>query len=363
MKNNNVNKPLSSIKFFDLIEDNSSQNAIEENLDDFDKEALEGFKKHSSLLNAKKVDAEINLAITKKINQFNRTRKGKLIWFSAAASIALIITLSLFYFKDFKNQTENNIVLNENIKSQDQKNEESLEKIEGQSSIEINKPKQNAEVMLKKKEDITNRSATAKKLEQPKITNEFDIINALSKRSSESEKVASSEPVEQKIDKQQYESTIKESADVALENMNKRKGNENQFFKEQPIAKNEEEVADQKASSADQSIHYKPSAIDGVKINSDAEAYYLGGEPGIRDYIIQEHSKTKPQFILKGKFKILITINANKSIEVNSIVNTTNDCSDCVEVISKILKQMKNWNPEIKNGKAIKSNKNFILEF
>jgi hypothetical protein len=31
--------------------------------------------------------------------------------------------------------------------------------------------------------------------------------------------------------------------------------------------------------------------------------------------------------------------------------------------MTKILKDMKNWNPEIKNGKAIQSNKEFVLEF
>jgi hypothetical protein len=60
-------------------------------LDDFEKDALEGFSAHSHAQKAKALTDELNFAISKKVTSTSSVTKNKIIWFSAAASIVLIL--------------------------------------------------------------------------------------------------------------------------------------------------------------------------------------------------------------------------------------------------------------------------------
>ena len=96
MNNPNKHKPLSSEEFFQLLDKQSNNDKGFDSLDDFDKEALEGFSEFSTPEKAKALTEELNMAISKKVSEEKGGQKNRIIWFSAAASIILIIIALLF---------------------------------------------------------------------------------------------------------------------------------------------------------------------------------------------------------------------------------------------------------------------------
>lgn len=84
-----------------------------ENLDDFDKEAMEGAFFYSDSNSFIEAHNSIESQINQKINE-TQTAKGKrIIWFSAAASLALIIGISLFFFNKEKEESHSISLLEE----------------------------------------------------------------------------------------------------------------------------------------------------------------------------------------------------------------------------------------------------------
>ena len=72
MSNPDKHKPLSAEELFKLL-DNTSNKAIDfDELDDFEKEALEGFSAHSDAQKAKALTDDLNFAISKKATESNK---------------------------------------------------------------------------------------------------------------------------------------------------------------------------------------------------------------------------------------------------------------------------------------------------
>ena len=115
MSNRDKHKPISAEELFKLLEDKSNKVNDFEDMDDFEKEALEGFTAHSTPQKAKTLTDELNSAISKGVEESENRggAKNRIIWFSAAASIALIIFVSIFFFNQSNQDSENNIAINE----------------------------------------------------------------------------------------------------------------------------------------------------------------------------------------------------------------------------------------------------------
>lgn len=113
MSNPDKHKPLSAEELFKLLEENSNETSDFDALDDFEKEALEGFSAHSTPEKARALTEELNIAISKKASENKGAQKNKIIWFSAAASIVVIIMISVFFFNQSKQDSQTNLVLNE----------------------------------------------------------------------------------------------------------------------------------------------------------------------------------------------------------------------------------------------------------
>lgn len=380
METKNSHNPLSAQELFNLIENKSEQNNNAQDLDEFEKEALEGFEEYSSPVNAKKINDEINLAISQKIGEQSSSSKNKIIWFSAAASVALIIAISVFYFNDSNSSSDSNIALNENTLK------------------EINPSQPIAPIDELKKEitpDVSNAITENDKKTKPfkiytekeKIT-EGDIITsdikvAASRNQSQEVSGINSEVDldEQSVSKNLTDSmTNKAPIELAKNKKENVAGKTNESREEASsfaggIAKDKTKTDNAKDAEYNRILSEDKSSISAsapsasnAEINADGittntRAYYAGEETAIKNYISSIAKKDNPDVVLKGKYKINVSVNTNGSIKLNSIINTTNDCKDCVKIITKILKDMKNWNPEIKNGKAIQSNKEFVLEF
>ena len=114
MSNPDKHKPLSAEELFKLLDNTSNKSNDFDEMDDFEKEALEGFSAHSNAQKAKALTDELNFAISKKAAESNKGgTKNKVIWFSAAASIVLVIMISVFFFTQTKEDSVTNIALNE----------------------------------------------------------------------------------------------------------------------------------------------------------------------------------------------------------------------------------------------------------
>ena len=86
MNDPNKHKPLSAEELFKLLEEKNSDSSSLTGLDDFEREALEGFSKYSSLDRAKLLTDEINTSISHLVSEKKPKPSSKIAWFSAAAA-------------------------------------------------------------------------------------------------------------------------------------------------------------------------------------------------------------------------------------------------------------------------------------
>jgi hypothetical protein len=112
VKNQDKHKPLSSDELMKLLDVQSDTEINFDDMDDFEKDALEGFSMHSTPEKAKALIKEMNASISEKVADEKGGQKSRIIWFSAAASIVLIVMISIFFFNKSKNET--NLALNDN---------------------------------------------------------------------------------------------------------------------------------------------------------------------------------------------------------------------------------------------------------
>jgi hypothetical protein len=378
MENKNSHNPLSAQELFNLIGNKSEQNNNVQDLDEFEKEALEGFEAYSTTVNAKKINEEINLAISQKISEPGSSTKNKIIWFSAAASVVLIIAISVFYFNDSNISSDSNIALNENTQREivttkpiapndELKQEITLDTITATATND-REIKPSKIVTEKDNDKIAENESAISDTKVTLIRNQLEEVSSLNSGDDSDTKSATKAlndnttniaPIELAKNKKE---SVSEKANESREEASSYAGGIAKEKAKLDNAKDEEfnKVMAEKKSSAP-SVSQAEVNTGGITANS--KAYYTGEETGIKNYIISMAKKDNSDSVLKGKYKINVSVNINGSIKLNSIINTTDDCKDCIKIMTKILKGMKNWNPEIKNGKAIQSSKEFVLEF
>jgi hypothetical protein len=380
MENKNSHNPLSAQELFNLIGNKSEQNTNAQDLDEFEKEALEGFEEYSTPVNAKKINEEINVAISQKISEQGSSTKNKIIWFSAAASIVLIIAISIFYFNDSNISSDSNIALNENnakeiaptqpIAPIDELKQEITPDVTAGTTVKDEKIKPFKTITEKEKtaeSDITvsdtKGSVGRNQLEEVNGFKSVDDADAKPDTKTLTDNITNTASIELAKNKKE---SVAGKANESSENLSSSAGGVVKDKRKLDNAKDDEfdKVMSEKKSAVPSSAPSVSQAeVNAEGITANSKAYYVGEETGIKNYIISIAKKDNSDSVLKGKYKINVSVNINGSINLNSIINTTDDCKDCAKIMTKILKDMKNWNPEIKNGKAIQSSKDFVLEF
>ncbi len=374
MENKNSHNPLSAQELFNLIGNKSEQNTNAQDLDEFEKDALEGFEEYSTPVNAKKINEEINVAISQKIAVQGLSTKNKIIWFSAAASIVLIIAISIFYFNYSNINSDSNLALNENnakeivptksIAPTDELKQDITPDFTTGTTVKDEKIKPFKTKTEKTAESHitisdTKGSVGRNQLEEVNGFKSVDDADAKSDTKTLTDNITNTASIELAKNKKE---SVAGKANESSENLSSSAGG---------IVKDKRKLDNAKDDEFDKVMAEKKSSTPSVsqaEVNSEVmtantRAYYIGEETGIKNYIISMSKKDNSYSILKGKYKINVSVNINGSINLISIINTTDDCKDCVKIMTKILKDMKNWNPEIKNGKAIQSSKDFVLEF
>lgn len=407
MSNPDKHKPLSAEELFKLLDSTSNTQSNFDGLDDFEKDALEGFSLHSDAKKAKSLTAELNHAISEKVTSSGSSTKNKVIWFSAAASIVLMIVLSVFFFNQSKKDSQVNLALNEEKENQLQQHLEAAKPIETISNGDSNSSEQSE---AKSQTNVINKSVVQEitAIPESKTKNTY---NALAKDESENRVEGDAYPREKQGDgfANQSDADKKTTMQPNLASgsvTNKKKNNlqENQINDE--VAANQkiitisasntkmaeqEEVngkadksvtLDEVKQKTEQSSKVSKKSADSNKANTVTDvyigansapisvadkkmnsAYYVGSELAIRDYIVSYFKQNTITNEASGKFKISGIVDTNGNFKVMDIVQITRNNCNCVDDIKKALNSMTKWVPAIKDDKSVSSSVEFVISF
>ena len=426
MNNPDKHKPLSAEELFKLLDSTSNKASDFDELDDFEKEALEGFSSHSNSQKAKALTDELNLAIAKKSTESNNGgTKNKIIWFSAAASIVLVIIMSVFFFNETKEDSATNIALNEleEDKAPESLMEESktIEATEAAREIpdtktatQLNEPAQ--KIALKDQTVLYNKNAEGESLSGAASPIET-IVAAAEYRAENKPTVSSPEKLAKDESKNRNDDNdLKKQEGIVSDNLETKKKEKISLEQEQvndelqakqnvaktasnETAKSTKEEDNYYKADADKSVATKKTlekekaaaVSSGVKTKQTADsydksnsqpvggnvasapvsiadsktmsAYYTGSELAIRDYVLEFLAKKSGSVIITGKYKITGNVSAKGELNVVTIIQISNENCHCTEQIKEALNSMTKWNPAVEGGKKSSSNVEFIVGF
>jgi len=429
VSNPDKHKPLSAEELFKLLE-NTSNKAIDfDELDDFEKEALEGFSAHSDAQKAKALTDDLNFAISKKATESNKSgTKNKVIWFSAAASIVLIFMVSIFFLNQSKEDSTTNIALNELNKDETVaapllEESKPLETTIENVALVADENKNATQNQLKLQETIVSRKIASESLagaasggetkvntidilakdeskarserddrDQEKLSEELaDKVGAKKKEKNSLEQeqtnsdlqvkqnaVTSLEQEQTNSDLQVKQNAVTFSSSELAENTNGTK-EEDSYNKADSdrLAAAKKSVEKEKAAKPVSSSYDKSNAVTEtasgktaavpssavVGGNSISNAYYLGSELAIRDYVLEFLARKSGSVIITGKYKITGNVSAKGELNVVTINQISSENCHCIEQIKEALNAKTKWNPAVEDGKKVSSKVDFILSF
>ena len=407
MNQNKKHTTLTAEELVKLLDSKSDNDANLTELDGFEKEALEGFKINTTSSEAQKLIDSIQIEISKKISQTSTinsnkdstSKKNKIVWFSIAASILLILTLSIFLITKSTIVSEQSLAIHEQIKNREPTNaidkasdtlnsETDIQKISEESkndteNIEIKKNKIKAdthsltfgnEASSPSNKPITNRTIVNNSVIGTNNQNDNGTKNEISnasvvtayKNNTENKTQPNlSKPV---LNSEKFANDIEEISDSIIK--------ETKSLAYEIIDTNPKKEANTQVTSLNKNKTLENS--DGNKLNNDSkaargaseskppqnfQANYTGGKLAIKEYILDYYKKTKSTQKLHGEFMIKAKVLVNGSLVVISVNHLSKDYSNCMGFLKEALNTMKDWNCATKNGVQIDSEIKFILLF
>jgi hypothetical protein len=403
--NLNKHKPLTTEELFNFLENQSGKESNFEDMDDFEKEALEGFTSQSTPQKTKALTEELNLAISKKASDSNDkgTYKNRIIWFSAAASIALIILLSVFILNQSKQDSETNVVLNDvkeetesPLKMEEQKTLETItnsnsvvdeskvaETTKTQGVIKTKNAEQTittglvSEPSIALADKITATGSATSSKDESKSRREYDMSVsenqpiALAEKKESKKNLPTVQAGEKSNTEQEqisgYANTQSISAITSTneeaDKLTYRSDADNRKTKNLEKAAKEQTASDQNNESSVSYTKSSPAPASIPNRDDNVNPYYTGSELAIKEFVLTYlKSKSTTKSII-GKYKITGNVDIKGALKVTSIIQIDKENCNCIEQIKEALNTMKNWHSATKNGKAIPSNVEFILMF
>lgn len=416
MNQNKKHTPLTAEELIKLLDVQFNREIDLTELDDFEKEALEGFTTHTSAETAKELMDDVQSGISKKVsttiigssNQDSNSKKNKIIWFSAAASLLLIVALSILFFKKSTIDLDQSIALN-NTDVKEENTPTPSDIITATNSGIMPETK-----LLETKEDVTNSNfkkqvsqdgkavtSTLKEAEhsqknlegfrskskqnnhsangmivtgngiinEPNITKQHKAFDFETLETTDNvKKVLADEVASVPASAKNEEST---NVTVTYEKSGKYKDAlKEEASKQQPVAtatsenKSEEGNADSDKTEADTKAYRAITQnTSSTKPMHTVPAYFTGTEIAIKKYILAYQKKINSNQKLQGIFLIKANVLNNGTLKVTAINNVSKDYSDCKDFLKEALNNMKDWNPALKNGVKIDSDTEFILTF
>lgn len=422
-------KPLSPEELLEWLDKKSDpkdfssfSNSEFDELDEFEKEAIEGFKGYSTPNKAKALMDEINQEISKKVAlsapavKEEASKKNRIIWFSAAASLVLVLSLSIFLINKTQTETGNNIALNNESPKDGGKEETAIEhetkpdEISGEIKAErtvspLAKTTEGSKQMPLEKlaeETIDEQAARANEPVNTGVANgvvtssfsqnQIDLAknkdnangNVAAKADADvavnydekavmpvMQNIETKEEAKKKTKQEEEDKNVSDAVAVSEESlaqtetivMNEKSINDSKF-KERKVAK---KAAVTKA--ADTSPMYlqntaTTSLPSGYVVDGVYKATrYEGGEMAIKTYVLNYLKKKSNTQIIKGAFKVNGTVSEKGKLLVDSVTSINGECKDCENILKNALNEMPDWKPAMQGDKPVSSKTSFSLSF
>lgn len=394
-KDNNQMSPEELLEWLDKHASNSSDSSFTNSeFDEFEKDAIEGFINFTTPAKAKMMIEEINSSISEKVQPVSHTKRKTIIWISSAASVILIITLSIFLINKTKQETDHNIALNttditkdkapaipeknvneslaeENkpteseinslIKGKEQ-NYSKQENIESPKSLSDNKTTEPSE--YKNLEGLANTNITVTSNTNLPDTKKSDLSNAISQDGNGIASGSTTKFSEAENQKKEYDKDIVADEVVAVSakeevskgyyeksSLNK---NKNKAAKISEKANADSKVMPSIAQTATMAEPVNPGYINS---GTDQMAFYPKGDEALKNYMLTV-LKTKT---IKGAFKIKATVTKQGILKTDSVEAIDKSNRVYEKEIKESLNNMSQWSPATKNGALVESKTNFTI--
>lgn len=397
--NSDNHKPLSPEELFRLLESKREEEALSgESLDDFEREALEGFSAYSSADKALELTKEIHGLVDDAVSETKKTRSlPRGLWFGAAASLVFVIVLSVFFLTQHAKEVPE-LALNKQAGGGDQKPPVPLapeEKALMQESAaapalaeEKEAPKSPAKepVMIQAEDKAPQTTATYKGASESRSENlavsdiafEKTKKEELTKDQSKAairDELKTAETSEQEDQKMGYVSGISDAnqapmpkEDLATNSPSKEKAQEetavSTYGAVQPASRNKIRLSNKKAQAVRE--YDGDVAVTGTLKTADSalplENYYTGGKKALTadatSWLKAQHDEA-----LKGSYAIRVKVSADGKVEVSEVkaLKGSDDASE--KRLKQALTELKGWKPAQAGGHPVEGEAVFTLEF
>lgn len=409
--NSDKHKPLSPEELFRLLETKNESALAGDDLDDFEKEALEGFSAHTSAQKARELTEEVHQRIHEQLDGSPKKRPAaRIIWFGAAASVVVGLVISAYILTreaKFSDELALNKELTDKVKeapaapaleeapaaitNEQQKQEQETkpqvpareiaasqvestpEKADPGSEIhtiskdgDFNQMKNDvaaAEVNLEKSKDESKKSlsqaGSESELKLAEISEQENRKAGYVSNGAVAANKALAVPKEEQgfmapaAEKLQKESPVTTDERYRNTNVEKTTG----FFKKGKKLEDNANMYDvTTATGSAKTEDYK------APLGNARAAYYVGGEQALKAGILtwfKEHQYEAP----KGNYNVRMKIGAEGGVQVLEIKGEKNQDEKVLRRLEECLKSLKNWNPAISDQEATESETAFTLGF
>lgn len=413
--NSDNHKPLSPEELFRLLETKNEGALSGDDLDDFEREALEGFSAHTSVEKARELTEEVHQRIHEQIDETRKKRPvARIVWFGAAASVIVALIISTYFITHNVNDTNNLALNNKDVADEAKQSpaapaleeapatpadelqkqekdtkppapprETSVSQVES-SSGQLNPGAENR--IVSKDGDFNGmkndaaaagadfeKSKDEVKISQGQSTKGYDLKLAETQEQESRVAVdglangtvaANKALVMPKEDQVAMTPVQKENAGATDEryrnpNMSKASISFRKGKKVEEKEKEEEKAGMYEVTTATGSA--KTEDYKGPLGNVRA-AYYAGGEQKLKATIMtwfSEHQYEAP----KGNYNIRMKVGADGSAQVLEVKGEKNQDEKVLRHLEECLKSLKNWNPAINGREAVESETTFLLSF
>lgn len=373
-------------------EDSSFSNSELNDLDEFEKEALEGFVNHTSPEKAQRLIEDINTEISKKIQQPSQTKRKTIIWFSSAASVVLIIALSIFLINKTKQETDSNIALND-AADKKETGPATSEKTVNEFSPENSKPVEPLNDIIikgKEKSSISIQEKTETQKTSPDnniaVASELkDLDHNLNTSSSQADNVKSiagkkgdiadinqnteglASGATTKLSEAETKKTEADKDAVADEiaAVTAKEEVSNAYYEKAVLSKNKAYKAKEKSNADSKSVPSvaqnatmaEPTSPGYTNSANNQMAFYPKGDEALKNYILT-NLKDKS---LKGDFKVKATVTAQGILKTDKVeaIDKNNRINE--GAIKAAINNMPQWSPATKNGNPVESKTSFTI--
>lgn len=377
MSNKDKHTPLSAEELFKLLEEKNAGSLSEEaGLDDFEQDALDGFSAHLPVDDARRLTEELNTKISEAVQE-KGTQKKKIIWFSSAASIALLIAVSVMFFYKTKNVTTQPIALHEADQSELKSFSPEGPAME-ESSVAVSEsvdearmsnvkalPSKASEISLKTEKNKMAADQQIVLREEKQL--EQDITVMLEKRNKDIANNGTMSPNTVAVTEEKSKYKKEEVAvDVAYNQMQAKGKVQESVVSSTPVAqKNASRKAEAKMDDAKQaqSVYYDMEMSED-KFSDPVTPYYTGGQNAVKNYItVYLKEKKYPAALSTATYSIKVIVLTTGKVTVKALTVNKKEAENTLSGITEALGSMKDWIPLQVNKSPANSDLNFDLTF